>query len=227
MKKILSDPRVLGAWAGMIGPALFVLVFTGEGFLRPGYDALSTFISALSLGPRGWIQILNFLVVGVLLLLFARGVRAEFPNGKASKAGPIFLVLIGLGLLLSGPFVMDPMYTPADQMTWHGIVHGLLGAMVFTLGPITCLVFWRRFRSDPEWQPLAWWTLAAAVILIVAIVFLRVASPPPPASNALVPWAGLVQRVLVVTLMLWVFSFAFRLYRLRSGTTAITQAALS
>lgn len=163
----------------------------------------------------------------MLLLLFARGVRAEFPGGKASKAGPILLALVAIGLFFSGPFVMDPMYTPADQMTWHGIVHGLLGAMVFTLGPITCLVFWRRFRSDLEWQPLQWWTLAAAIILIAAIVLVRIASPPPPASNALVPWAGLIQRVLVGTLMLWVFSFAFRLYKLRSGTTANTQATLS
>lgn len=225
MKKILSGPRLLGAWAGMIGSALFVIVFTVEGFLRPGYDPLSTFISALSLGPRGWVQIFNFLVVGVSILLFARGVRAEFPAGKASKAGPVLLALIGIGLLLSGPFVMDPMYTPADQMTWHGIVHGLLGAMVFALAPITCIVFWRRFRSDPEWQPLQWWTLAAAVILIAAIVLLRFASPPPPSTNALVPWAGLVQRVLVVTLMLWVFTFAYHLFRLSTRAQAPAQAA--
>lgn len=214
MKKIIADPRLLGAWAGMVGPALFVAVFILEGFLRPDYNPVNTFISALSLGPRGRIQILNFLVVGVSILLFARGVAAEFPTGKASKAGPILLALIGIGLFFSGPFVMDPMYTPAEQMTWHGIVHGLLGAMVFALGPITCLVFFRRFRSDPNWQPLQWWTLAAAIVLIISIIFLRIASPPAPATNALVPWAGLVQRVLVGTLMLWIFTFALRLYHL-------------
>ena len=38
----------------MIGPALFVSIFTIEGWLRPGYSACSMFVSELSLGPRGW-----------------------------------------------------------------------------------------------------------------------------------------------------------------------------
>jgi hypothetical protein len=220
VNKLLADPRLLGAWAGMIGPALFVAVFSLEGMLRPGYDPLSTFISALALGSRGWIQILNFVVSGMLLLVFARGVRAEFPTGKASRAGPILLAISGICFIASGPLVMDPMYTPADQMTWHGIAHGIFGAIAFALAPITCLVFLRRFRIEPEWQPLRWWTLAAALILILSIVLLEIASPAPPATNALVPWAGLVQRTLVVTYLLWVFTFAFRLYRLSTVTDA-------
>jgi hypothetical protein len=47
----------------MIGPALFVLVFTLEGWLRPGYDPLAMYVSALSLGPSGWIQITQLLCV--------------------------------------------------------------------------------------------------------------------------------------------------------------------
>jgi hypothetical membrane protein len=53
MKNLSTTHRKLSAWAGIIGPVLFVLVFMTEGFLRPGYDWLKTFISALSLGPRG------------------------------------------------------------------------------------------------------------------------------------------------------------------------------
>jgi hypothetical protein len=41
-----------------------VAVFTIEGWLRPGYDPLSTYVSALSLGLHGWIQIVNFIVLG-------------------------------------------------------------------------------------------------------------------------------------------------------------------
>jgi hypothetical protein len=90
-----SDRRQLAAWAGMIGPVLFVAIFTIEGWLRSGYDARSMFVSELALGPRGWIQIVNFLVFGLLFLLFARGVAAEFQEGKASWAGPILLAIKG------------------------------------------------------------------------------------------------------------------------------------
>ena len=66
MRKLTVTELNLSAWAGMLGPALFVAVFSIEGALRPGYNALSTYVSALSLGPRGWIQIANFYLFGLL-----------------------------------------------------------------------------------------------------------------------------------------------------------------
>jgi hypothetical protein len=89
------DRRPLGATAGIIGPVLFVTVFTVEGWLRPGYDWRSMYVSELALGPRGWVQIANFALYGVLQLVFASGMAAEFPNGTASRAGPLVLRLIG------------------------------------------------------------------------------------------------------------------------------------
>jgi len=104
--------RQITAWAGMIGSALFIAVFTIEGLLRPGYNPLTMYISELSLGPRGWIQIANFVVYGILFLTFTWGIATEFKKGKSSKAGPILLTIIGVCFLLSGPFVMDPASTP-------------------------------------------------------------------------------------------------------------------
>ncbi len=206
--------RKLGAWAGVVGPALFVAVFLVEGWLRPGYSPAREFISALSLGPRGGIQIASFVVTGACFLLFARGVRSQFPEGKASRAGPVLLALVGFGLLASGPCVMDPTGTPFPRMTWHGQAHSLLGAMVFSLGPASLFVYWRRFRADPDWRPLATWTLAAAVTMTAAVVLLKVATLPPPAPpNALNPWAGVIQRVAITSLMAWVASVGGRLTR--------------
>jgi hypothetical membrane protein len=204
--------RSVGAWAGLVGPTVFVGVFTVEGWLRPGYDPTRTFISALSLGPRGWIQIASFLVTGTCFLLFARGVAAEFPDGKASRAGPVLLTIVGVGLFASGPFVMDPGTAPFPQMTWHSQVHNLLGAVVFSLGPASLFVYYRRFRSDPSWRPLAAWTLAAAITMTATVVLLKVATLPPPAPpNALSPWAGVIQRVSIVSLMAWVASVGVRI----------------
>ncbi|NLT28963.1 MAG: DUF998 domain-containing protein [Propionibacterium sp.] len=46
----------IGGLAGVIGPSLFVLVFLVEGWLRPGYDPAADYVSALSLGERGWVR---------------------------------------------------------------------------------------------------------------------------------------------------------------------------
>ena len=60
------DRRQLATWAGMVGPTLFVAIFMLEGWLRPGYNSRGMYVSELALGPRGWIQGVNFVVFGVL-----------------------------------------------------------------------------------------------------------------------------------------------------------------
>jgi len=181
------------------------VTFTIEGWLRPGYSAASMFVSALSLGSSGSIQVLNFGVVGLSFLAFARGLAAQLPAGTASRAAPILLGVIGVSLAGSGPFVMDPAGTPFSEMTLHGQVHQLLGALVFSLGPASAFVLFRRFRSEPAWRAIARWTLAAGIVMTIAVVLLKVATLPPPASpNILTGWVGAIQRVALVALMGWV-----------------------
>jgi hypothetical protein len=198
----------------MIGSALFVTVFTLEGWLRPNYDPRSMYVSELSLGPRGWIQITNFIVSELLLLVFARGVAAEFRTGKASKAGPILLAIVGWSLLVSGPFVMDPAATPRDLMTVHSRLHWLFGSLVFSLAPASCWVFLRRFWNDPEWQSFCWWTCAIGIVTTTAVLVLSVGPTRPPAPpNSFNQWNGLIQRTLLIPYFLWTFTFAFEMLR--------------
>jgi hypothetical protein len=203
----------LAVWAGMIGPALFVAVFTLEGWLRQGYHPLGMFVSALSLGPRGWIQIVNFIVFGVLFLMFTRGVVIEFRNVRASRSGTILLIIIATCYLLSGPFVTDPAATLPGYTSLHGMLHGIFGAIVFSLMPVSCFVFLRRFREDPKWRSLQWWTLTAGTIIAVAVVLLSVAMKLPAAQDVFNEWVGLIQRTAIIMYMIWLFTFAVGLHR--------------
>ncbi len=205
--------RQLAAWAGMIGPALFVVVFTLEGWLRPGYKPLKMYISALSLGPRGWIQIANFIMLGALLALFTWGVAIEFPTGKASRGGIILFLIMAILFMISGPFVMDPTGTPQNQMSVHGLIHGLSGGIIFLLMPISIFVFLRRFRVDPNWQSLQWWTLLLGIIEAVAVLIFTITSKAPDLQEAIAGWAGLIQRTALVPFMVWVFIFAWGLLK--------------
>ncbi len=171
------------------------------------------YVSALSLGTRGWIQITNFIVFGLLLLLFTFGVASEFQNGKASKAGPLLLLITAIGFLLSGPFVMDPMGTLPSQMSVHGTLHGIFGGIVFSLMPVTCFVFLRRFREDQKWRFLQWWTLSAGIIITVGVVLLSIATKLPALQKSFIDWLGLIQRTAIVPYMIWLFTFALGLYR--------------
>jgi len=144
--------RKLSAWAGILAPIIFVGVFTVEGGLRNGYDPMSMYISALSLGNRGWVQISNFIILGIFLFLFTLGLSKEFQTGKASRGGIITFYILSALFFISGPFVMDPAETPTDQMTVHGFIHGISGGIVFLLMPIIMFIFLRRFISDNTWQ---------------------------------------------------------------------------
>ena len=72
-------------WCGVAGPILFVVAFTVERAIRPNYDSARMFASLLSLGDQGWQQIANFLISGLLIVLFAFGLRPLVQNGPASR----------------------------------------------------------------------------------------------------------------------------------------------
>ena len=65
-----------------------------------------------------------------------------------SKAGPVLFFIMGACYFLSGPFVTDPASMFDNQLTLHGTLHGIFGAVVFSLSAASCFVFWRRFRVD-------------------------------------------------------------------------------
>jgi len=60
---------------GAIACPLFIIVVLIEGATLPGYHSFLYPLSSLSLGDMGWTQILNFIVTGILIVVFSVGVR--------------------------------------------------------------------------------------------------------------------------------------------------------
>ena len=67
MKKLLT--------CGMLAGPLYVGLWVLQIFIRKGYDPSRHDLSLLSNGDLGWIQITNFLVSGLLVILGAAGLR--------------------------------------------------------------------------------------------------------------------------------------------------------
>jgi len=78
---------------GAVDPLLFTLADLIEVATRPGYSPWHNFVSSLSLGDQGWMQIASFLVCGGLTLCFSVGLRQVFSTGKSSIGG---LVMLGI-----------------------------------------------------------------------------------------------------------------------------------
>jgi hypothetical protein len=201
---------------GVIGPPLFVIVFLIEGATRPGYSAWRHYVSQLSLGEGGWMQIANFLVCGLLSLGFALGLRRTLQGGTSATWGPLLLAVFGLGLIVAGIFVTDPAlgYPPGapprppglvTHATLHGRVHGLAGLVVFSSVAAACFVLARRFAGDPAWKGWVPYSIVTGVLVAVFFVASLAVAPLPAAPS------GLLQRVAIVAGWGWITLLAARL----------------
>src|SRR5260370_12349612 len=95
-------------YAGIVGPLLFIVVFLLEGFTRPGYSQWRNFVSQLATGDGGWVQVLNFLVCGTLVIAFAIGLRYAIRGSRGSTGAPGPRGLLGASLLLAAPSSPHP-----------------------------------------------------------------------------------------------------------------------
>jgi hypothetical membrane protein len=206
----------VGLMAGAIGPALFWLVVIVDGLTKPGYDARTQTISELSLGERGWAQSANFIVLGLLMLTFAAGLRQLFPAGKASAFGPSLIVLFGLGFVASGIFPTDPPRGGATDMTTVGTIHDLAFLVILAAVIAACFVFARRFSQESAWRGYGLYSVITGVLVPVLLIALIVQGPDAS-------FAGVSQRVLVAAFFLWVEVVA--LQALRITMRAVVRAA--
>ena len=196
-------PLTLGLVScGGIGALLFTITYLLEGVTRPGYDALRQPISALSLGPGGWAQQVNFIVFGVLLALSAVGWYRLLTPAPGAIWFPLLQGVSGLCLIGAGFFSMDPFpgYPPGvvpSPSTMHGTLHTIFAwALMLTLAQ-GCFTLAQYIRHGymPLWCGWAGYSLLAGVLILVFWGgFVRYATGP---------LAGLIERLSAGSHALW------------------------
>jgi Protein of unknown function (DUF998) len=210
---------------GIVGPSLFVVVAMIEGATRPGYSAWRNYVSQLSTGDSGWIQIANFLACGLLTLAFAAGLRRVMPYGRGSVWGPVLLGVFGLGLIVAGVFPSDPIlgYPPGTQrtgaQTTQGFLHNIAGLAVFSAVAAACFVLARRFAGDPEWRGWPAYSVASGFVIGVFFVASLAAAALDEQGIVSIGLAGLLQRISIVVGWGWVALLALRLARTANRTS--------
>jgi hypothetical protein len=169
--KTLSLTRLLLLCGAVAGP-LFLLTVLIQDYTRPGFNPRLHLLSQLSLGDWGWVQVVNFVLAGVLNLLYAWGLWRRLHPGRAGTWGPLLIGAYGLGLVTVGVFRTDPadgfppgVVAPA-QPSGHGAIHALAAGLTFLALAAALAVFVRFFLARKE----RWWAfycLASAVLMLV------------------------------------------------------------
>lgn len=186
--------------SGGVGSVLFTATYLLEGITRPGYDVWQQPISALSLGPGGWVEQVNFIVFGVLLVLSAAGWYRFLTPGRAALWFSLLQGIAGLGLIGAGFFSMDPFpgYPPEAAQapsTAHGTLHTICAFVLITALALGCFTLAVHFARVLHWRGWAMYSGMTGVLMLVlweAFV-----------GSATGPVAGLVERLSAGSHDLW------------------------
>jgi len=137
-----------GVWAG----PFYLAVGLAQAFLRDGFVFSKHPLSVLANGPGGWVQTVNFVLTGLMVLAAAVGFgRALAPQ---SRAMPWFLGGYGASILAASMFKADPVdgfppgtpLGPPTTISATGLIHFGLGALGFTFLAISCFLGARAMR---------------------------------------------------------------------------------
>ena len=190
-----SGTRALLTCALVAGPLWWAVVLV-QMLIRPGFDIRRHAISLLSLGDLGWIQVINFIVAGTLLVAGSLGMRRALNGGRGGAWGPVLVATFGLGLIGAGVFAPDPLNgfppgTPSSPsgLSGHGALHLLFSSASFlSLIVVSTVVFARRFAALGQ-RGWALCAVAAGVLVLVAWAALVVTAASSSIVNIAFPAA--------------------------------------
>lgn len=196
---------------GVLGSLLFTGAFLAEGATRAGYDPWRQPISALSLGPGGWLQSVNFIVFGVLMGCFALGLRGALAPGAGARWAPLLQAMIAAGLIIDGIFAQDPGmgYPPGTAAvtttSTHELLHMIGLGLAATALPARCLVLARRFAREPRWRGWATYSIITGMLFIALLAAFGMANGSPSAP------AGLFEKLATIEASIYTIALCTRL----------------
>jgi hypothetical protein len=188
--------RSLLGWGVVAGP--FYLVFgLVLALTRTGFDLTRHPLSALLLGPGGWLQAVNFILTGIMVAAAAVGF-ARAPLGRGGRVAGILLGVYAACLVLSAIFPPDPVagFPPGvtASASTIGILHLAFGGIGFLALGTAALVAGGS-------------ALLRAAGVVVILGFLGGAALSPGGAGVALLW------VAVVVGWAWLAAASVRAYR--------------
>jgi hypothetical protein len=191
----------------VVATPLFVALWALQAFTREGFRPTFHPMSLLSLGEGGWVQILNFVVTGLLIAGGGIGLGRALTRGRLTRWATVLIALMGVGLIVAGVFVTDagagfPAGAPAGapEMSWHGALHQagfLITQLAFVAAAVVLAV---RFGRRRQWG----WMTATIAALAAAVLVPALGDPETLAIRLVISAAielGLVSAIALGALL--------------------------
>lgn len=205
--------------AGAVAGLVITTVSLTLAFTRPGFDPTRHANSLLALGDWGWVQSVNFVVCGLLLLAFGVGIWRSTVGVRSGRIAAVCVAVYGL---LAGVVVG---FNPADpgfgfppgapkgypgvaEMSTSAKIHGVAGLLGFLAVTCGCFALARYFAivGDRLW---AVWSGGIGIAVLSVSGYLALNTGEQTGTFNYVPtW--------VVGSVLWLFVAAVAVRLLRS-----------
>jgi hypothetical protein len=197
------------ALAGISGPPILIIADYTAAFTSAGYNIIRDSISSLALTRMGWLQTIGFLAIGLLVETYVIGLILNIRPRRGFHFGMALLVFSGFGLLAIGAFHTNAAGTLS---TMHGTIHGIVSKTVCVIFPLALWLISSSIKHDPRWQRLFHYTIVTVILGFILLIVVYLAYHTT--------WFGLLERLLVWNMLIWLEVTATQLLRLslRRGT---------
>ncbi|HLL65757.1 MAG TPA: DUF998 domain-containing protein [Micromonosporaceae bacterium] len=169
---------------GVVAGPCYIVVSLAQALSRDGFELHRHAWSLLANGAFGWIQITNFVVTGLMTVAAAVGLRRRLTTGRGRTWAPLLIGACGLSLVGAGAFRADPAQNfpigapDVPTVTWHGMLHFMVGGIGFLCLIIACFVLASRFAGEGRTR-MAWWSRAAGISFLAGFVGIASGSAGP------------------------------------------------
>lgn len=212
------DSRLSGALLGygiLAGP-VYVLTSLVQAATRTGFDLSRHSWSQLALGPMGWVQTLNLLLTGLMVIAGSVGIhRVGIGTGheRMRRTGPTraawgcgLTAVFGLSMIVAAAFRADPAggftvgVPQATSVGAGGLVHLAAGAIGFIAVAVGLLLLARPLQAAGA-RRLS--TLCRVVAPAFLAAFLTMASGASGRPGVIAFTVGVVAVFGVFSLVCW------------------------
>ncbi len=184
--------------------AILVLLHIIKPEVTPSWQTLSIY----SRGDWGWIGQIAYCLLGVTHLALFWTLKHQVKS-RYGKIGLAILLVAGVGGIMGGLGVSDPLNTPQANMTPSGTLHAIGAGLEIWGAPIAALfVNLNLMRKNAAWKPSRKALIAVTVLPLVGLFLFMSSGAQAGTSVGPGDTIGYMNRIAIVMTMIWQITVA-------------------
>ncbi|HET6747114.1 MAG TPA: DUF998 domain-containing protein [Candidatus Saccharimonadales bacterium] len=183
--------------------------------IKPEVDPSWVTLSIYSRGNFGWIGQLNFILLGLSHLALFIMLKSQIKN-IYGRVGLVLLCIAGIGAIIGGIGISDPMNTPQDQLTTSALWHSIGAALAVWGAPLAAILLnLALLRKNADWKQAKAALLATIALPFIGLVLFMSTAGQNGGHYGPGATIGWMNRVVVIAIIAWQITLALSALNLR------------